>query len=127
MTETQNPTQDKAAAKTLLVRLKPHNPKRGHVLKTYTYGGVKFLGERGWYRVNASLGEELRDIRQVHDDQDSSPAFDVCTEEEAKAIDEKEADASTTRKTAEKSTVVDATKPAVPAAAPSGQPARRGG
>ena len=99
---------------TKLVRLKPYNPKRGHNLRRYGYGGVIFDGERGWYRVNAALAEELKYLRQDHDDEDSPLAFDVCTDAEAAAIDEKEADAATVRKTAAKSNVITdlSTKPA---------------
>lgn len=102
--------------KTLLVRLKPYNPKRGFVLKSYTLKDVRFVNEKGWYRVDAALAEELRDIHQLYGDTDSPLAFDVCTEEEAKAIDEREADAATVRKTAEKSNVITDVSTKAPAA-----------
>ena len=45
---------------TLLVRLKPYDPRRGHVLRRYTYAGIKFQEERGWYRVERPVAEYLR-------------------------------------------------------------------
>ena len=32
---------------TLFVRLKPYDPRRGYVLRRYTYRGIKFHEERG--------------------------------------------------------------------------------
>ena len=50
---------------TLLVRLKPHDPRRGHVLRRYTYRGIKFHEERGWYRVEKPVADYLRAVRQT--------------------------------------------------------------
>ncbi|MBL9025658.1 MAG: hypothetical protein JNL21_25920, partial [Myxococcales bacterium] len=50
---------------TLLVRLKPYDPRRGHVLRRYTYAGIKFQEERGWYRVERPVAEYLRAVREV--------------------------------------------------------------
>ena len=49
---------------TLLVRLKPYDPRRGHVLRRYTYAGIKFQEERGWYRVERPVAEYLRAVRE---------------------------------------------------------------
>ena len=70
---------------TLLVRLKPYDPRRGHVLRRYTYAGIKFQEERGWYRVERPVAEYLRAVREVPSDRYAPLAFDVCTEAEAKA------------------------------------------
>jgi hypothetical protein len=78
------------ATQTMLVRLKPYNPKRGYLLRRFTYRGIRFQEERGWYRVDEEIAKYLSDVRQVDSDLDSSPAFDVCTEEEARALEEKE-------------------------------------
>ena len=43
---------------TLLVRLKPYDPRRGFVLRRYTYRGIKFHEERGWYRVDKDVGRK---------------------------------------------------------------------
>ncbi len=40
---------------TILVRLKPYDHRRGHVLRRYTYAGIKFQVDRGWSRVVASF------------------------------------------------------------------------
>ncbi len=74
---------------TLLVRLKPYDPRRGFVLRRYTYRGIKFHEERGWYRVDKDVGEYLRSVRQVPGDEHAPLAFDVKFAEEpgvAKAI-----------------------------------------
>jgi hypothetical protein len=75
---------------TMLVRLKPYDPRRRHVLRRYTYNGVKFHEERGWYRVAGDDAEYLRGVHQLAHDPHSPPAFDVCTDEEARALDDKE-------------------------------------
>jgi len=85
---------------TLLVRLKPHDPRRGHVLRRYTYRGIKFHEERGWYRVEKPVADYLRAVHQVPSDQHSPLAFDVCTDDEAKSLDAREKEAGTTRKAA---------------------------
>ena len=85
---------------TLLVRLKPHDPRRGHLLRRFTYRGIKFQEERGWYRVEKSVADYLRDVRQTPGDEHAPLAFDVCTPEEAQALDAKEKEATVTRKAA---------------------------
>ena len=74
---------------TLLVRLKPFDPNRGFVLRRYTYRGIRFQEERGWYRVEKGVGEYLRTVRQSADPH-ASQAFDVCAEEEAKTLEVRE-------------------------------------
>ena len=85
---------------TLLVRLKPYDHRRGHVLRRYTYAGIKFQEERGWNRVEKSVGEHLRTIHQLPRDPHSPLAFDVCTDEEAKALDTSEADSTKVKRSA---------------------------
>ena len=85
--------------KTLLVRLKPYDPRRGYVLRRYTYRGIKFHEERGWYRIDEDVADYLRTVRQVPSDEHAPLAFDVHTEAEAKALEADEA-AATTRKKA---------------------------
>jgi len=86
---------------TLLVRLKPYDPRRGHRLRRFTYRGIKFQEERGWYRVDKTVADYLRQVRQVASDEHAPLAFDVCTADEAKSLDAKEKDAATPRKTAD--------------------------
>ena len=45
---------------TLLVRLKPFDPRRGFVLRRFTFAGIRFQSERGWYRVEKPVAERLR-------------------------------------------------------------------
>ncbi len=85
---------------TLLVRLKPYEPRRGHVLKRFTYAGIKIHEERGWHRVAKDVGEYLRSVRQVPADPYSALAFDVCNEEEAKGLDVKDEAESKVRRVA---------------------------
>jgi len=85
---------------TMLVRLKPFDPRRGQVLRRFTHAGIKFHGERGWYRVEKAVAEYLRAVRHRSADPNSPPAFDVCTEEEAKALDAREKDTANARKAA---------------------------
>jgi hypothetical protein len=96
MTQEAKPTpQD-----TLLVRLKPHDARRGHVLRRYTYGGIKFHEERGWYRVSRDVAAYLKTVHQLPGDAYTPAAFDICTDEEAKQIDTREESESKVRKSA---------------------------
>lgn len=85
---------------TMLVRLKSFDPRRGQVVRRYTYAGIKFHEERGWYRVEKAVAEYLRGVRQVVGDEVSPLAFDVCTEEEAKALEVREETDAKVRKAA---------------------------
>ena len=85
---------------TYLVRLKPFEPRRGYVLKRFTYAGIKFHGERGWYRVEKPVAEYLRAVRTVADEAHSPLAFDVCTEAEARAMEASEADSAKEKRSA---------------------------
>ena len=73
---------------TMLVRLKAHEPKKGLVLKQYTYRGVRFQAGRGWYKVNGEFAPYLASVHSVPGDQDTPLAFDVRTPDEARAMDE---------------------------------------
>jgi len=84
----------------MFVRLKAHDPRRGHVLRRYTYRGIKFQEDRGWYRVEKEIADYLRTVRQVATNEHSPLAFDVCTEAEAKALDKQEQEAENKRRSA---------------------------
>lgn len=74
-----------------LIRLKPHNPRKGYVVKRYHVGGILFREDRGWYRTEDQvLIDRLRRLRQRSEDPDSPPLFDICTAEEAAEIEERE-------------------------------------
>ncbi len=85
---------------TMLVRLKPYEARRGHVLRRFTYLGIKFQEERGWYRVEKAVAEYLRTVHQLPGDKHSPLAFDVCTEAEAKALEASEAEESKVKRSA---------------------------
>jgi hypothetical protein len=74
----------------MLVRLKPHDPKKGLLLKQYTYQGIRFQAGRGWYKVNGQVAAYLESVHSVPGDKDTPLAFDVCTPDEARAMDEKD-------------------------------------
>jgi len=75
---------------TMLVRLKPYDPRRRFVLRRFAYAGILFHEERGWYRVPLEAADYLRSVRQLEFNPYSPPAFDVCTEEEARALEAQE-------------------------------------
>jgi hypothetical protein len=87
---------------TLLVRLKPFNPRRGYVMKTYVDGqtGAVFKEDRGWYEVDAAYGERLREVRSEPLNEESPPAFDVCTKAEAIELERRQKQAAAERATA---------------------------
>jgi hypothetical protein len=84
-----------AVAETLLcVRLKPHVPRAGQVLRHYCYRGILFRAGAGWSKVSESVAAHLRGVRQQERDPYSPLAFDVCSESEARALDAKDAELS---------------------------------
>lgn len=70
---------------TLLVRLRPL--ARSTALRCFTYRGIRFHVDRGWYRVPKDIGEYLRGVRVLDTDASSPLAFDVATEDDAKRLD----------------------------------------
>jgi hypothetical protein len=74
----------------VFVRLKPYAPSRGHVIRRYSHGGIRFDEERGWYKVDEALALELRQVHQIQEDPYSPLAFDVCSEEEARGLNKVE-------------------------------------
>lgn len=70
-----------------LVRLKPFDPKKKHVIERYTAFGIRFEEKRGWYKVSDEVAAYLGTVHQVPGDEDSPLAFDVCSEDEAKAME----------------------------------------
>lgn len=84
--------------KTMLVRLKAYDPRHGCVLRRYTYRGIKFQQERGWYRVTEAVADYLRTVRQDGADPQSPEAFDVCSDVDAKAAEVAEKESAAVRK-----------------------------
>lgn len=70
-----------------LVRLKPHDPKKGHVIRRYTAFAIRFEEARGWYKVADEVAAYLATVHQRPNDEDSPLAFDVCSEEEAQRVE----------------------------------------
>lgn len=70
-----------------LIRLKPLDKKRGHVVHRYTAFQTTFEEAKGWYRVPDHVASYLATVHQLANDEDSPLAFDVCTQEEAEQID----------------------------------------
>lgn len=79
----------------MLVRLKPYNPKRGFKVRRYIVSSARLRldVDRGWYEVDAALALKLSQLRQESTDPDSPPLCDVCTREEAIALEEREKEA----------------------------------
>ncbi len=70
-----------------LVRLKPYEPKKGHVLQRYTAFSIRFEERRGWYKVSDEVATYLASVHQTPGDEDSPLAFDVCSEDEAQRME----------------------------------------
>jgi hypothetical protein len=75
-----------------LVRLKPYDKRRRHVMKVYVHGptGKKFEERKGWYKVDVELARYLGGVQEIEGDEYAPLAFDICTQEEAKRIDDTE-------------------------------------
>jgi len=98
---------------TLLVRLKPYDPRRKFVLRRYAYAGIVFHESRGWERVPREVGDYLRHVQQLEFDPYSPRAFDVCTDEEAQALEARERELSNARRTALETIPMAAPRPGV--------------
>jgi len=73
----------------MLARLKPYNPRRGNIIRRFSVFGIKFREAKGWYKVPDEVAAYLRTVCVDNNDPESAPAFDVCTEAEARAMDKK--------------------------------------
>ena len=100
--------------KVMYVRLRPYDPKTGHLVRDYThrFGGqfLRFRQPGVWFEVPGELAEQLRDVRQRPGRPKSPPVFDVCTEDEARDFDRKAAEAKAARKRVEEPSVDTAEK-----------------
>jgi len=70
-----------------LIRLKPFDAKKGHLVRRYTAFSTTFEEHKGWYRVSDEVASYLATVHQDPNDEDSPWAFDICTKEEAERID----------------------------------------
>ena len=92
----------------MYIRLKPFNPRRGHMLRRFCFKGKVFHVGR-WYKVSESFAQQVSEIHQKANDEDSPYAFDVATEQQARAIEAKEsAKEATERKKINNAEVVSA-------------------
>jgi hypothetical protein len=85
---------------TRLVRLRPRSGKKNAARfpLRYTINGIRFEAERGWYRLtDLAFAAKLKALRLHEEDPDSPRIFDVCTEEEALALQAKEKRSQTRR------------------------------
>lgn len=108
-------SEESKAVKEIFVRIKPYNPRKGHLKQRFfTFFGFNFRESNGWQRMQATIThggreldveEYLRSVRQDENDPDSEPVFDVCTsKKEALALaarEKKEAEEKRTPDTAE--------------------------
>ena len=77
--------------KTLHLRLRPRrNATAG---RRYHYNGVLFEEAKGWYIVDEETAHYLATVRENREDDTSPLMFDVCSEEQALAIDRRETNA----------------------------------
>lgn len=83
----------------MFVRLKPYNKHRGHLLRRVNYKGIKFESYKGWYKVDATTAAQLGQVRQIAYNEDSPPAFDVMTEQEARSVTQAEKKAAEVKAT----------------------------
>ena len=81
-----------ASAGKMFVRIRPFNRRRGQTMRSYTYKGHRMREGMGWYLVPSDVARYLKTVRCSDLDSLSPEAFDVCTLEEAKRIDEAESE-----------------------------------
>ena len=73
------------------VRIKPYDPQHGFRTRRYTIGDWTFDVSHGWYMVDDKDAAYLQTVRQRLNDPKSPAVFEICTEAEAREIDEHEA------------------------------------
>lgn len=79
-------------------RVKPYNPKRGHLVRRIVCMGTLWEGGSGlppdtipaWTKVNAAQAEALKRFRQVDNDPYSARVFDIVTPPKREEIDQRE-------------------------------------
>ena len=73
-----------------LARLKPRNPRKGLVMGSHTYQGMRFTVEAGWHEVDESTADYLRTVHSNVENDESPLAFDVCTPKEAQELEDRQ-------------------------------------
>ncbi len=81
------------AEQVMLVRIKPYNPKKGHLRRVHidNENNMRFREGAGWYEVPERIARKLRTELQKPYDPDSPEVFDVCTRAAALEIEQFEA------------------------------------
>ena len=76
-------------------RIRPYNPKRGATAQSYTFKGVRYLEEKGWYEIdNRDLAIYLSRVT-LSSDPDGPRVFEVITEKQAnKMLSNEQAESS---------------------------------
>lgn len=80
-------------AESLLVRIFPYNPRAGYHALSFQLSGSPyppFRVERGWYEVDRATALKLRKQLNNPNDPFSRPIFQVCTRDQAKALERAE-------------------------------------
>lgn len=72
----------------MLARLKPFNPRKGLVMRSFSASGVRITHERGWHEVDDSTAAYLKTVHSTPENDESPLAFDVCTPAEAQALED---------------------------------------
>lgn len=71
--------------KSVYVRLRPYDPRRGNVVRRYCIGGQLFITDQDtkrpiWYQVPVAFARQLQELRQT-EAYNSPPLFDIVDEE----------------------------------------------
>lgn len=79
---------------TILIRLKPYDRKRGFVLRRYSFMGMRFREDQGWYEVEQEVAALVKEIKQPPVG-DTPPelaplAFDIMTADAAVVMEEEQ-------------------------------------
>ncbi len=74
-------------AQEMMVRLKPYDPSKGHLRKTWSvFGWKQGFAEGDWHRIPAPNAEYLRLTAKANNGRGAPCAFDICTVDEAKEV-----------------------------------------
>lgn len=78
---------------TKLVRIYPYNPTQGYKTRRILLSGSgypMFTVDRGWYEVDDKTAKRLAKLKNNPNYEHSRPVFQVCTKDEAVALEEAE-------------------------------------
>lgn len=78
-----------SASEPILARIKPFDPRRGTLTKTYTVAGRRFVVSDGWVEVDSTLARVLHKCT-ADGETHGSKVFDVLYQSKAIALEKKE-------------------------------------